>query len=593
MNDPQANGLDRPAAQSDSQPPPGERISAIAQLGFATVLLLTAVVLVGVSHSYDVTKELDFVKIYNYKKSIPDKSKAVDAIRAHVASDEGKWLNDATDAEGCRDMINFWWPAVTLTGLTLSATCDVRVSLKLGPMEDQIMVKGVTVTDATGCVAGTYLLALTVANGNNNMGTPSLTGSAPSVTIYANKTWTLNNPTTIMGYNFKTINKNYATCMAKRQKLADLMQSSTECKFGYSSPLCTCVRAFSARIVSWQSRLGAAQPDKDKLAMGEVVARGVERCVQLRRAHDVREPIEQVYARSSALLVFAVALLLNGLLNVLMAYGALESTVWYGAYFVGYFVAVLLAGLLDNKGGGFSEFQTVLAMTLPAFIVHGGYCVMLHAFSSGRAAAHELPFLHPVTFDICLCALTLFTLVERGVVQTEYLVAETLKCHVVAAVYIAVMWFHCHGRGREALETEFVQQAYLILFVVGLVSSLSSVVTPYAIKECFHLHWLLPGALTYVAFVNPGWSVHLRMAAKLNVPMSTAVYNFNAVASFLVLFIGGVLLSEFLTEHIQIYGAKNFKWPSSGDPLSYVATRGLILPLPGSTLPYVALPASS
>jgi hypothetical protein len=129
-----------------------------------------------------------------------------------------------------------------------------------------------------------------------------------------------------------------------------------------------------------------------------------------------------------------------------------------------------------------------------------------------------------------------------------------------------------------------VQQAYLVLFVVGLVSSISSAVTPYAIKKPFELHWVLPSALTYIAYVNPGWSVHFRMAAKLNAPPSSAVYNFNAIAGFLSLFVGCLLLSSFLTEYIQIYGAKHFAYPAAGDPLSYAVTRGLILPGAGGVL---------
>ena len=559
------------AAQIEKYVQPGERISAFAHLGFAAVFLLTAVILVTVSHQYGVSKNLDFVKIYDYKKSAPKRSDVVDSLRAHVASDGGKWINDANDVEGCRDMVNYWWPTATTTAN--SATCVFKINLKLGPMEGQLQVKDITQVSVTACTAGTYPITLTLANGN----TGTISGTMPSVVIAADKNMTFANAANILGYDFKTLHKNYISCITKRNNLTEKMHTLTECENGFSSPLCTCVRAFTGRIQSWQSRLGAVTDGK--LPMGEVVTRGVERCMQLRRSHDVREPIDNVYARSSALLVFAVALVANALLNVLNAYDLLERTLWYSIFFVLYFVAVIFTSLLDNKDSGMSQFQTVLAMTLPAFLVHGGYCIMLHASSITKAASYDLPFLHPVTFDICLCALTLFTLVERGVVQTEYLVAETLKCHVVAAVYIAVFWYHCYGRGREALETEFVQQAYLILFIVGLVSSLSSAVTPYATKECFELHWLLPGALTYLAFVNPGWSVHLRMAAKLKVPMSSAVYNFNSVAGFLVLLLGGMLLANFLTEYFQIYGAKNFAWPVYGDPLSFAATRSLVIPV--------------
>lgn len=575
-------------SESERQPAadkPGERASAFAHLAFAAVFFLTAVILVSVSHSYEVSKSLDFVKIYNYKKSLPVKGDAVDKIKAHVASDSGKWLNDAADADGCRDMISFLWPTVSFSTPSnpISATCNFRVNLKLGPMEEQLQVNDITVVVATGCVAATYTMNFNVPASSGGVISALDSQLVPKVVIYANQTFEILNKNTILGYNFKTLSDKFKTCMLRRQALAQVMHNATECQNGFSSPLCTCVRAFTARIMSWQSRLGGKPTDT--IPVGDALSKGVERCTELRRSHDVREENSAVYARSSALLVFSVALVFNAVLNVLLAYDVLGNTMWYATFFLVYFLAAVFSSLADNNGGGLSQFQTVLAMTLPAFIVHGGYCTWLNAFSFAKIPASELPFLHPVTFDLLLCSLTLFTLVERGVVQTEYLVAETLKCHVVAAVYIAVIWYHCYGRGRAALDSEFVQQAYLILYVVGLLASISSLVTPYAAKGCFELHWLLPGALTYVAFVNPGWSVNLRMAAKLNVPSDSSVYNFNSVAGFLCLLVGAVHLSVFLSEYIQIYGAKNFSWPTQGDSLAYAATRGLILPLPESLVP--------
>jgi hypothetical protein len=574
---------------------PGERISTIAHLGFSLVLFLTTIILIAVSHSYGISKNLDFVKIYGYNKSNPVKGDALDIIKKNITEAKYNWVNEAVDY-GCRDMVNFWWPTVSFTGGTPSqplnvANCDFRVNLKLGPMEDQLQVKDITVVTLTGCIAGTYPMIFNVPSGN--AGTISMiSGSTPTVIVAvvgSNKTITVGNPDTIIGYNFKTMNVKFKECLDLRQQLASSMLESTSCTNGFSSPLCTCVRAFASRITSWQSRLGAAtwaNKPSEKKVLGDVLRDGVARCIDLRRSHDIRKAEDKTYARSSALIVFVVALVFNAVFNVLNAYGVFSGVLWYAIFFAIYFVVIPFASLADNNESGLSQSVTVLAMVIPA-LVHGGYCLWLHAYARLSSNTHELPYLHPVTFDICLCALTLFTLVERGVVQTEYLVAETIKCHVVGAVYIAIVWFHCHGKNREALDTEFVQQAYLILFVVGLLASVSSLVTPYAVTECFQLHWLLPGAFTYVAFVNPGWSVHLRMAAKLNNPSSSMVYNFNSVAGFLFLLIGGIFLSSFLAEYFQIYGARKFSWPTRGDPLSYAAVRGLILPLPTSTVPKI------
>lgn len=565
----------------------GEKASAWAHLFFALIFLLLVTVVVGYSNTYNLSKNLNFVPIYNYKKSLPDKTGAVNAIQSYISdSTKGAWINDASSK--CRDLQAFWWPTAGFAGASgsgtnpVTATCDFRINLKLGPMEGQVSLKDFTRITMTTCTPGTYSLVFSVPVGSD--GTITAVSGTASVIVGASPGYALSfsDPNAVVGYNFATLGANFQACLTSRQNLADTIHNTTECQGGFSSPLCTCVRAFTARLTSWQSRLVTAS--SGGLKYGDVLVKGVQRCTDLRRSHDVRERTSYIYVHSTALVVFAVALVCNGIFNLASLFRWLETSVYYGGFFLLYGLAVFLPALLISNGSGNAEFETTLAMVLPAFFVHGAYLAMLRpamrVMSVEEKQSYETPFLHPVTFDICLCALTLFTLVERGVVQTEYLVAEVLKCHAVAGVYIALMYYHCYGRRNAALDTEGVQQAYLILYVVGLAASVSSLVVPYALKQGFEFHWLLPGVLTYVAYANTGWSVSLPMVARLRNAKgaSLAVYNFNAVAGFMVLIVGALFLSEFLTVYFQIYGAKNFAWPVQGDPLSYALVRKLLLP---------------
>ena len=579
-----ASSRQQPAASAPDQEQrvKGEKASAWAHLGFAIVLLLTTIIINAQSDQYKLSKNLNYINIYSYKKSITDKDAAVNSVKNFIFDTAGgSWINDGTVAEKCKDLQAYWWPT---PGFPVSdprtATCKFNINLKLGPMDGQLQIKDVTPVagSVSSCSTNTYLMNFTTPEGSDG----TITGSV-SLVISGNAnnyTFALTPADVVLGYNFVTLGPQFVACQAKRQRLADTIHNATECASGFSSPLCTCVRAFTTRLTSWQSRLVAAPGG---LKTGDVLVKGVQRCLDLRRPHDVRERTQYVYVHSTALLVFFLALFFNAVFNVMSMFKATNSLLVYVIFLAVYGVTILLVTLFISNGSGVSEFETTLAMVLPAFLAHGIYLALLKSSvasnKSFERTSYETPFLHPVTFDICLCALTLFTLVERGVVQMEYLVAEVLKCHVVAGVYIALVYYHCYGRRHAMFDSEGVQQAYLILYVVGLVSSMSSLVVPYAIRQGFEFHWLLPGVLTYVAFANVGWSVHLPMAAKLRNPAGASVYGFNAVAGLLILFVGCLFLSEFFTVFLQIYGAKHFAWPVQGDPLSYAAVRKLILPL--------------
>lgn len=557
----------------------GEKMSSIAHLVFGAALLVASVIVIMLSRSYDLSKNLDFVSIYKFEKATKDKSGAVDAVRKVIA--KHPWLNDAADTDGCLNMVSYLWPTAGFgagstapSGSPIAAgTCEFIINLKQGPMEEQLQIKNVTIIRNTGCASkvGTWNVVITPQAGSGAV----VTGT-PTIQI-TNVGDIIPDTTTVIGWAFKSFNAKWQSCLYNRQNLTKDIHAAVECQHGFSSPACTCVRGFTGRVSAWQSKLSAKPAGR--YALGEVLVRGAERCLDLRRTHDVREAISNQYSRSSALLVFAVALLMNALLNVLRCYDMLPPnyTWWNVAFFVLYFVAVLLTAILVGKDGGMAEFETALAIALPAFLVHATYMVFLDVSFSMNTGIDRFtePFLHPVTFDVCLCAISLFTLVERGVVQLEYLVADACKCHAVAAIYIAVIWYHKYGNDQAPLQSEFVQQSYLALFATGLVLAGSGLLVPYPAKECFEFHWLLPLIFTFVALLNPGWAHDLRMENKLR---GAIVRNLNSIAGFIFLLLGSILLGYFLSEHIQIYGAKNFKYPIQADPQEFVAQRQMVLP---------------
>jgi len=573
-----------------------------AHVFFAGVLFVASVVLVSISHGDKLERGLDFVTLYRYTKAVADKGKALDAIAASVS--RSSWATDLEDRAHCLDMSFYHFPSVSFFPESdpTSPTCQITLNLASGDGIGQVKIAGIFADPKAivNCQPGTYPLRITGGAGTVGL-QPYLTiqahsltfnASDPVLTIGNSGAVSLGNSTLLLSttgsvaFNYNLFTGDFATCKKSRQDLADVIQTSSSCEHGSSSPLCQCVHVFTSKLTNWNSKLKASYgPD---LMLKDVLVNGIGRCIDLKRPHDVRKAVANTYARSSALLIFALALFFNSFLGVIrpLVSGSSMPTVWQALGLVVYGVSIFVAAMFDAENS-VGEFGIALAVTLPVFFVHGGYCLLLkyyEGYNTDRQPTPE-PFLHPVTFDLCLCALTLFTLVERGVVQYEYLIVEIFKCHAVAAIYIAVTWFHRYGnQSRSPPSTSdgdaggifaaaSVQQAYLTLVMVGLGAACAPMVVPYPAKRCFELHWLLPGAFTYLALGNPAWAHSLKVSAKLN--SGAVVEGFNEVAGILALLFGGTLWGYFLQDHIQIYGSAHFPYPAVRDPLSPFTMRML------------------
>jgi hypothetical protein len=533
---------------------------ASAHLLAPTLLLLASVVLVGMTASDGIQSGLDLVSVFAYSKAPVDRAAA---LRNNTQHAQGVlWHGDASDAAHCLDMSYFSYPSVRFVAGAdpTTPTCQITFALALAGLD--VSVAPVADYSALSCRLGIYPLQII----GGSAGVSSL-----NLNIQANGTRTiLSVPGVIAGAAAGFANREaWAACRDRRRELAQQFLGNTSCQGEYS-PLCTCVRAFTDKLTNLNQRLRARAPDGQSLE--DVLRQGVEQCIALRRPHDVRREAGPRYARSKALLVFALALFFNA---ALLSFGDLPAgstyTVWvHIAWHALLFGSVLLAGLLT---GGQAEYQTVLSILLPAFLVHGAYYLLAESLAV-HGGPTPRPYLHPVVFDLCLCSLALFTLVERGVVQSELLIAEIFKCHGVALLYIAAIWYHRHmavadGASRALFSSSPVHQAHVVLSVVALAASADSLLVPYAAKMPFELHWLMPLAFTFLALSNPGWVYAYNAQRKYHPDdPATRVYgpaHFNCLAAALVAGFGLALWGYFLREYIRVYGAAHFPYGTLDD----------------------------
>jgi hypothetical protein len=552
----------------------------------ALILFVGSVILVGLSHNAsNALRRLDFVTLYTYKKAIPSRDKALRNLTlANKASTF--WLSDRTDAAHCFDMSTFAYPVASFTpGLDpTSPTCQISFGVATTGTVGQVAITAVYTGNVASCAPGTYPLQINSGSG--------VVATVPNLIIAATPLVSANGTAQLafnlsiagsFGYNYATYNAGWTACRDARRELANQYLTNTSCETE-ASPMCTCIRGFTDNLLNWNKKL-RYEPTPG-VFLEDVLLTGVQRCMDLRRAHDIPVPIEQAYARSRPLLVFSVALLLNALYFALVErlrdWQGVAEWITQGGFLFVFFVAMLFACLFDADGVGAGEWRTMLAMLLPAFVVHGLYDTIVHGLLEsavrGGGKTYPLgpaPFLHPVVFDLCLGALTLFTLVERGIVQSEYLIVELLKVHAIAALYMGVTWYHRHvgapGEATKAIYSSgYVQQAYLLLWLVALAAAFDTSLVPYPAKKEWELHWILPLAFTAWAFANPAWFHSLPLSTTLGGGRVT-ISHYNDLAGLVVFLFGVILWGYALRTHLQVFGAKNYAYPSLDDlnlPLS-------------------------
>ena len=546
---------------------------ALAQTLVPSLLLLATVVLVGMTRSDGMQAPLDLVSVFSYTKAPVD---APAALRNNTRdSPAGVWHGDLADAAHCLDMSYFNFPLVKFVPGADPTTPTCQIGFTLALVGQDIRVTPLFSQEALSCRFGIY--PLQVSGGSSGMPSSSLNlqigGNANGTGIAMSVVGSVSGGAG--GFAFNN-GKAWAACRARREELAQQYLNNTSCLGDYS-PMCTCVRAFTQKLTNLNRKL-LARPAPDK-SLEDVLHDGVEQCIALRRAHDVRREAGPKYARSKALLTFVLALFFNSVLHCVVDLSP-SITMWLHVVWLSvFFVSTLLAGLLS---GGQAEFQTVLSVLLPAFALHGGYDFLVdHVLLFQKTTPR--PHLHPVVFDLCLCSLSLFTLVERGVVQSEHLLAEIFKCHGIALVYMALVWYHRHmsvteGTARTVFSAPPVYQGYALLVVVALAAAADSLLVPYATKVPFELHWLLPLAFTFLALSNPSWVYALDVQRSRH-PSDPSVRlygpeRYNCLANALSLAFGFVFWGYFLRDYIRVYGAAHFPYGTLQDLHLPLLTRG-------------------
>lgn len=539
----------------------GKVFSIVAHLLPPTFLFVASVVLVGIINGHQTLRDLNRVTLYTYHKPDVNRDKA---LEVHDTKGEYAWLGDVGDVDHCLDMSALRYPRVSFIpgDDPLGPSCQIFFEARpdAGNAQGIVITPTYTQQGVSGCRDGSYPIAVTAgAAGDMRTGTVTIARATPADRVV----WTV----TVTGVSLPSSGytlaqqAQWALCLKRRTALAQQYLNHTSCQ-QESSQLCSCVSAFAGKVANPHYVLKPALAAKNGLQA--LLVEGVDRCLQLRRAHDVRVAASSPFVRTDALLYFAVALLINALHHVLMLWRVPPS--WrVGAHLTWLLLLPVLA-----SGGEVAVGLTLLLVSVPLLAYE--LFAYFNLPEEGRVDGGF--YLHPVAFDVCLCALSLFTLVERGVVQREYLLVEILKCHAIAAVYAAATWFYRHMLREDSEDgrvfcTADVEYGYRLLYMVALAGSADTLLVPYPAKSCFSLHWLLPLAFTYVSLCNP--SISRPLLARLKDPVHAPEAkmhggergpHYNHLSALLCLAVGFVVWGYLVLDYLRAYGAVHFFYPS-------------------------------
>lgn len=554
-------------------------VGSWAHLLPAAALAVASVALVVAIRGSARSDALDRVPLYTYTK--PSVSR--DAVLSPAG--DLAWLSDAADAARCLDMAALNYPSAAFVpgADPTGPSCQILLTAAAAPSDPTRLAITPAYTQASvaGCVPGAYPLEISGGRAGPAAATTlliavgaSAAGDAAAVSVTVPVAVALDGT----GYTAGAAAQ-WQACLQRRLGLAGQLLNATACQ-AEASQQCTCVRAFARKLSDPAHRLAAVLPD-GATKLRDALLGGVDRCLRLRRAHDVRAPAPSTgpHARTSALLWFALALLLNaGQYAWAMAGADARQRAW------AHLAWVALVPLIANGAPGGVEWVLPVCVLLPAALMLA-YDLYVELRVVDDLPAAPRAYLHPVAFDVCLCYLNLFTLVERGVAQQEYLIAETFKCHGIAAVYAVSAWYHrqmllAADDAEPALASAPVDHAHALLKAVALAAAADTLLLPYPAKAPFQPHWLLPLAFTYLALCNPSWAHALLARVKRSpaAPESVlcrdgAAYPFNTLAAGLFLAVGVVLWGHFLCDHLRTFGAAGFRYPDYLSP----STGGLAL----------------
>lgn len=429
----------------------------------------------------------------------------------------------------CTDLSQMSFPSVTYANAsnTPGAGCVINFGMVSRGTNTEVVLMNPP-TSGTGCTPGTYPLKLAgpVLNTTENRNAV-VAGYANLVVNATNgpnnvRVQMLNSASPVIGNGIILPEQLIQSCKEQRANTVTAINTAAGCAQEVS-PFCSCVHH---NTMSLNDTNAVVLVNKDTTLKMLENCRKISRYSYNREKNLFSEPIlteKNMFNKSTMLFAFLLAMFFNSLRETIVVYWLIPSKaswVWdvsVTVFFVLLFTFLVPFVLQPHSMGVwlfwiFVAFVPALAFTvywhlvMPSFDEQDEHFKEKDQEKDAKDERSLLPHLHPFFFDMGLCALMLFTLITRGVVEKDALIIALMKCHAITALYIALTWYNIHRRKlASAFDDIFVQEAYIVMVSLVVAASSDHLIIPYATKECVQLHWFLPLLFALAAFAPSTW----------------------------------------------------------------------------------------
>ena len=369
--------------------------------------------------AYTDNLNFDSFPFFSVKKHITDLNAVSSTLQQNISN---VWVDSDVPSIACADLRPYDFPQVYYVNSSNSPSpfipgnpeCQLMYawSNNAGGVQGAIAITGVSTNNIWNCKPAVLSLSLQVFSSTGTLDNTV----ALAVTITANREILFPQSNVVVGTGFQAQGSTWMQCVQRRQGLASLLFSLTDCATD-NSQFCSCVQIFAGNIQNTSFVFPNAQQRTQK--MSSLLSDSITQCAKTRRSRDIMSEVGNASHKQTQIL-FAIGMVL--LFNIIYQWWFYTYTISnpYTVYSIISFLYLVITLFIICSGiGSVTSYVEILPLFAAMFLV-GGY--FEHQYSSDFK-----PTIHPICFGIIYYLLLSYHLMAQGADNILFYYTEMLK----------------------------------------------------------------------------------------------------------------------------------------------------------------------